>query len=303
MINNKSEMLELMLIKEVIDDFFDCFYNRPKLFGTVDQIEATFVIIDRINFILKYGSSIDKKEFSWTSFISYKGLSDRPNVSAIDAVKKVNDPYNALQKLRNEYNRWVDMKILHIDNPENSELVELLKKSNEREANELASWFAKYPSQKVINEYINRIGNDYFRNPHIAIALAKMGDKNILLWAIEQIDKKYSFEKRRIILKCIVSSPHSSANEKIRQLISSIQLGDINEIDDIECIAGFLPESANIKKNERLKQIIEIPGKTSTLKTILALSIRKLMDENKEEALYLLEKLEQKEENLTHIDL
>ncbi len=282
---------KIMMIEEVVEDFFYYFNNRPQLYGSVEEIEANFLFVDRIDFILKHGTKIDHRELSWRSFLIYKKIIIGPRSILFDTIKNTEDPYDSLKKLRLEYNKWVEMKLSHKKNPDNSALIELLEKADERRADDLLPWFAKYPSPKVISIYSNRIKCDYLNNPSIAIGLAKMGDEKVLSWAISQLEKGHPSKERRLILKCISSSPHDYANSITKELIQKIQLDNIEQRDDIEHLARTLGKSANPKKFERLEQIIMMPRKFSPLKTILEESLQLLINENRDRAIELMEKL------------
>lgn len=282
---------KIKLIKEVVDDFFNFFKNRPRLLGTIEGIEGNFLILDRINFILKYGTDIDHRELSWRAFLSYKGLIVGPRDILFETIKNTSDPYDALKKLRIEYDEWVEMKMLHKKDPENSELCRFLEKADKKRVNSLLSWCAKYPSQKAINFYSERIKGNYYENPCIAVGLAKMGDRKVLSWAINHWGKESYFEKRRLLLNCIASSPCEEGNKIVKKIIQDIQLDNYNQFKDIDCLISDLGGSANPKKYKRLEQIIMLSGNNSVLKTSLKLSIRQLIFENRDRANELLKKL------------
>lgn len=282
---------KLKYIKKIVDDFNYFIDVNPRFLGTIKEIEANFFIIDRLNFILKYGIEIDHSEHSWVAFLSFKEFIKGSNISISNTIKENEEQYRLLKELRREYDEWVKLKMLHRENPDDSQLLHFLEECDERDAHKFLPWFTQYPSSKAISIYSNIIKEDYFSNPSITIGLAKMGDKKVLSWAIKKLDQDNSFEERRIILKCIAFSPHQEADDILKNIIKASRANNIDQVDDIECLAGILGESTSKNKFIRLEQIILKPEKSLTLKKILELSIRNLFDENKEIAIELLNKL------------
>lgn len=209
-------------IKELIDSFYQTTRTRPLAFGTIEDIEANYYVIDHIDLIIKY-REVDYEELSWQAFLFYKGLG---NMSASDVIKREvsKAPYEELNRLREEYLQWRDAKISSLKNSEKNPLLDMLSKADENQANRLTTWFIKHPSRNAILLYKTRIKNQYSKYEAITLFLSSMGDKSVLDWAMKNVN---NIKKRCLALKIISATPAGDSGNVIRNIIHTQHTEDI----------------------------------------------------------------------------
>lgn len=103
---------KIKLIEEVLRQFSSAFTFRPGMIGTPEEINSFFFLYDRIDFILKYGFSIDSKRLSWVAFLEERGYFKGARDLLVEQIRqeKQEDAYKLLQKLREEYYVWQTSK-------------------------------------------------------------------------------------------------------------------------------------------------------------------------------------------------
>jgi hypothetical protein len=275
---NETE-LKLEVMKRILDNYFMVLKNRPKMLGSIDEIESTFFWMDQFNIILTHGAKSYDDGLSWRAFLKFKGIAG-PNSNATEFIMKSSDPFATLSHLRCDYNEFVNMKIVHRNNPNNGPLIELLKKSNKREACELLGWFIRYPSIEALEIYSKYIiDNNYFEEYAISIGIAAMGGEAVIDWCSTQMESSISNDLRRFALKCIAVSPLERVDKLIRRVISD------KNMDDLYSVACVLCDSMNKLKFEWIEKLLAIPNKTTGLNGVIKLTLESLANKESSTAL------------------
>lgn len=287
MIDCNKKLLE---IKRIVDIYLRTLERKPQMLGSIEEIESSFFLIDQINIILTYGIEYNDEDLSWRSFLVFKGIGGANEIAA-KTIKKDKEPFCLLVSLRNEYYKWLDMKISHKDNPNDSPLIELLKQVDERESYELIRWFEKYPSEKAIRIYLDRINNNYIDFPRVSKGLARMGDRGVYEWANNQLKHYKKIDERKLALECVAVSPLKEADDVLGSIVQS------NRVDDIDCLVCAFGNSANKKKFEWIDQIISLPIRNEVINASIELVLTGvLIHENRIKSFELLEKMKCKVE-------
>ena len=224
----RSPEQKLSEIKKVVDNVICGIKTKPLMWGSIEEIEANFFLLDSLDLILSIEESDSYRELSWRAFLSYKGGFGPRSASAVIREKKYDDPNKELSKLREEYYLWRSMMITSIENPEENELLEKLVHSNDYQAHELLYWFIKHPSKKAMNLYEARIIKEYSKDEKISVALSSMGDINVLKWAITRLQENN--KDRNLALKIIGSSPLKDANKIAKEIIAKSDVADIKHL-------------------------------------------------------------------------
>lgn len=207
-------------IINLINNFNVTISSRPVTFGSIEDIEANFFLVDQIDMILK-GHDKDYRELSWQEFLLFKGYG---NKSASDAIRslKVDNIYNCFSALRAEYFDWREAKILSISDSNNPKILKLLDGSNIHGATRLTSWFRKYPSSMAVEIYKRKIKNNFAKHAEISLYLSGIGDNDCISWAGSIIDNQRSGpESRCLAYKLIASSPNGFDHICIKEMIES----------------------------------------------------------------------------------
>lgn len=257
--------------------------DRPAFMAqSITEAEGVFFVFDEIRRVVKYGEPYDY-ELSWRGFLEYKGLFYDACYYPEKIFKSTDsDKFSLLKKYRAEFYEWMDLKIEHRKNPIDSKLTKLLGTTDKTGAAKLATWFARYPSEEVINMYSARVNGRYSNHHRIAIGLARMGDEKVVKWAIKKMRQSVTYATRTLAVECIATSPLEKADIVIQEVISS------QNIIDIEHAIGAFAESSNPHKFERLKTILPIIAGRATQLCIYEMTLERLRDENEFEANKLL---------------
>lgn len=274
----------LLEVRTIVNNYLQTLKEKPQMLGSLDNIEGAFYLLDQLYITLNYGEENNVSELSWMSFLSFKGIGGVTK-NATPTLKNTTNPFQSLIRLRDEYYRWIEIKISHKRHPDDSPLTKILETANERESFELLSWFSKYPSTKAIKLYSDLIKNNYIGFPEIARGLARMGDANILTWSICQITKKEDDIRRKLAIECLAVSPLKKADCFVKNIINE------PKFDDIESLICAFGNSANKNKFEHISQIISQAGESRCLISSIELVLRTLIHENKEQSFNLLKKI------------
>lgn len=98
----KSDKEKLNLIRKFMNVSMQSPKKRPRMYGSVLEIESGWRILDELYFVLE-GIPEEFNYFRWRDFLHEKGFGPkRPNYEELNP----EDPYVALIKMRNEYEGW-----------------------------------------------------------------------------------------------------------------------------------------------------------------------------------------------------
>jgi len=262
-----AKFKKLSDIKKIIDDFYTTIKTCPLSFGSVEDIEANFFIIDHIDLIINY-QQIEYDELSWQSFLFYKGFG---NTTATSIIKNnASDHYKELNNLREEYVLWRNAKLESLNNSENNMLLDILASADYNKAKRLTTWFIKHPSTKAVKLYKNMIDYNYAESETISLFISCMGDYEIIKWATEVVNHNKT-SNRDISLKILAASPLDEADIMVKQIIKS------NIIDDIVSIVRGYACSTNKHCFKRLSNISKLYRHKDILKTELLVTLRSQM--------------------------
>ena len=232
LISNPEGKIQVLL--ELVEDFNKGIRERPAQWGTADEIEMQFFLIDLIDQVLTLDQGNIKffvRELSWRAFLEFKGgfegfryatqyftsINSNPNF----------DKWAEFLNLRDEYIKWKNVKIESIHNPEDNKLINLLPKFDDRQLEILVFWFIRNPSVKAINYYKQKVKHCYAINEKYTLLLASSGDHDVQGWAINNISNPIY---RNLALKIISASPNGDSESIITNAIN------INCIKDISCV-------------------------------------------------------------------
>jgi hypothetical protein len=94
-------------VKQFIENYIKRSQERGEMYGSIEEIESNWNILNKINFIIK---GIDDEGVSFSDFLLYKGFGAK-RASTIIKEKKAEDKYLELTKLWEEYTEWRQIKI------------------------------------------------------------------------------------------------------------------------------------------------------------------------------------------------
>jgi hypothetical protein len=133
----------------------------------------------------------------------------------------------------------------------------VLQSINEEEAVILGDWFVKHPSQEAIKQFTKLASKDYSENHELTLALAGMGDTNVLNWAKEFI--KRPAENHWLAYYVFALSPLPAADALARQ---TIQRGDSDGL--VSLVQGY-KDSKRADRLDRIKEAIALKTKSRKL--------------------------------------
>ena len=133
----------------------------------------------------------------------------------------------------------------------------VLESINEEETVILGDWFVKHPSQEAIKQFTKLASKDYFENHELTLALAGMGDTNVLNWAKEFV--KRPAENGWLGYYVFARSPLPAADVLARQ---TIQRGDSDGL--VSLVQGY-QDSKRTDRLDRIKDTIALKTKSRKL--------------------------------------
>lgn len=100
----KSSSEKLSLIEQFYYRYLEASKKRPKMYGSVSELESNWRLLDDIYFVLE-NIPEEKNYFRWSDFLVEKGFGSMSfDIRAKE--RRIQDPYSELVKLRNEYEEW-----------------------------------------------------------------------------------------------------------------------------------------------------------------------------------------------------
>ncbi len=95
---------KLNKISEFIDNYFKWSQERGKMYGSIEQLESNWCILNRIYFILN-GLDDCEEQYSYSEFLKNKGFGAK-SATTIIKERKIEDDYLELNEIWNEYILW-----------------------------------------------------------------------------------------------------------------------------------------------------------------------------------------------------
>lgn len=117
----------------------------------------------------------------------------------------------------------------------------------------LAHWFFAVPSRFALADLARRVAGDYTKSLSLTYALAGMGDRDVLAWALEVLASPSTRRDRLLAVAVIGGSPHPEADARIAGVLAT------SGIDRTQLIAasGF---ARHRYADERLTAIAHQPN-------------------------------------------
>jgi len=249
---------KLKLIHNFVDSFNYDIKKYPASRGTIEQVQDAFRIIDYLDLVLRYGEC--DEELTWGNFVWYKGEFGELSPAQWLRAKYGDDPnvnlYKKLNELRDEYYRWRELKVDSIRDPENNGLLRLLSRIGKKQAVELIPWFIRHPSKKAELLYAKKIKREYVKNNSISLFLSGCGNKDIIEWAVCNINNDTT---KDIVVRIIAASPDGDINNTIDDIIKN---GNTEEI--MEVMRGYYFSQNNDRVFQTIEFILDNPPQNLT---------------------------------------
>ena len=103
--------LKIKKISQFISDFMTDCQTKPMRYGTIEQLETAFYLLDLIYFMLNDLDNI-RDNIGWYSFLRFKKFGPR-SASMVIREKCPEEFHHAeLIKLRNEYYEWRERQLV-----------------------------------------------------------------------------------------------------------------------------------------------------------------------------------------------
>lgn len=136
------------------------------------------------------------------------------------------------------------------DEKDSEFMLSALRSADERQATELALWFARYPAKEATEIVGKLVDGKYSERWELAFSLAGLGDEKILEWAKEIIDS--SDKNRWMGYYIIARSPLDEADKLAKAIIQNSTPKDLTSL-----IQGYR-DSLNPNRWDRLRDAINI---------------------------------------------
>lgn len=94
---------ELDLIRQAVANFYETFYNRPRMLGTAENAHAMLYFVDQIDFILTFGEPLARCEYTWNRFLHQRGYIKGARSLLDEALRNDENNFELLHRLRREY--------------------------------------------------------------------------------------------------------------------------------------------------------------------------------------------------------
>ena len=166
---------------------------------------------------------------------------------------------------------------------EASLMLKILARANGDEFEDLGQWFIEHPSEEGVAAYRARLAGDYVAKWGPALALAAMGDRKIVEWAREFVQKPG--EKQWVGFYVFGCSPLPAADALAREVI---RRGDSKAL--VALVQSYR-DSANPHRWERLQDVISVKPKGKKLRYWLRRTLADLAYDGHEQAKDLLNQL------------
>ena len=144
-----------------------------------------------------------------------------------------------------------------VQSSEQALMQKVLESSSRKEAEILAKWFVKHPSQEAITHYTKLASEDYFENSELTLALAGMGDTNVLNLAKESIKRPNA--KDWLGYYIFAQSPLPEAGALAKRVI---QRGNSKSLEML--VQGY-EDSRRPDRLDRIKEIVALKAKSRDL--------------------------------------
>ncbi len=96
-------------VAQFIDNYFRLSQERGKMYGSIEEIESNWCLLNKIFFLL-HGLENEEKKFSFQEFLFIKGFGAK-RVSTVIKQESNVEPYSKLNQIWNEYLEWRNSKI------------------------------------------------------------------------------------------------------------------------------------------------------------------------------------------------
>ncbi|MCP4109411.1 MAG: hypothetical protein GY749_28450 [Desulfobacteraceae bacterium] len=163
-------------------------------------------------------------------------------------------------------------------------MLAVLKRANEREAFILSKWFVRNYSADAIRIIQDSLNKKYIEKQDVTLALARIGDNEVLKWAEEHI-KTETDEHRWLSYYVIAISPLPEANLPARKIIHGNYQKGI-----IWLVQGYGKSYTGEHKWIFLKEISALKQKSEELKICIRRTLERMADRGETTANKLLNK-------------
>lgn len=136
-------------------------------------------------------------------------------------------------------------------------MLESLRSANADQTEILSRWFVEHPSREAIEELRKRIGTRYEDKISLTLALAKMGDPDIVNWA-----KEFTTKGTKDYWIAYFVFAQSPLDEADAMAVDTIKKRDQKSI--VHLVQGYR-ESKSPARWERLKSVLEMKHKNREL--------------------------------------
>jgi hypothetical protein len=225
---------------------------------TLDQETREYVL-----WACAHGEKRDAKDFFRVLLHSGEWMKYLNPVSSFVARLKLSGFHEvfaaALHTNRDEHERWAFLVALSgsADGTEQALMQKVLESVSQKEAVILGDWFIKHPSPQAIKHFTKLASNDYSENFKLTLALAGMGDTNVLTWAQDVVRRPN--EKDWLGYHIFACSPLPAAVDLAREVIRR------RNWDGLVSLAQGYEDSTRSDRLDRVKDIIAIKNKRPKL--------------------------------------
>ena len=166
---------------------------------------------------------------------------------------------------------------------ESALMLQMLAVADSDEFGDLGEWFIEHPSEEAVAAYRARLAGDYVEKWEPALALAAMGDREVVEWAREFVKKPGKMQWMGFYI--FARSPLPEADALARELI---RRGDSKGLVSLVQAYG---DSSNPRRWERLQDVIAVKQKGNKLRYWLRRTLADLAFHGHEQAKELMKQL------------